>query len=379
MFSVDADYETSARCHSQKLFARPSSYRRQSSATALDLVGLRRAYASDTSATTIYSWSWFHESYPTLFFLDFHLFASNADGPDVESAEMEYFMDSILHRSSTSTRIHITTGEDSTDQRLREANAMLAPTSRRRSSTAGKSGHVSCSRLRQESWARGSAADSYQQRIDRCSDVSKLENAPDDEDDETDVTLVVGKRSRRYIDNGPRRSSSGSNVRRNSNGILQRMQHGVSSIAPEIRRRSSSLLRQMMSDPACPGGLTTAVDPPVTGSGMIGLRRGTAPKNSTIGVEVGTDKIEPVAAGTGGAPEVGANGNADANAKAVRRASLLGVAMRSKAAAAAVDGNSYEAEADAEADEVARERAMSRWSLEFHDAILEKVGVPRLF
>ncbi|CAM9853382.1 unnamed protein product, partial [Scytosiphon promiscuus] len=148
---------------------------------------------------------------------------------------------------------------------------------------------------------------------------------------------VVGKARRRRSSGGGeegRRASNDDGTRRGSGGMIDRLNEGVRSVVPAVRRRSSSIIKHVAA--AAAGATSTVVG---------GTRR---------------SSTQVVPGSTGGA----ANGDD-------RRSRLLNVAMRSKTAAAAVEGSSYEDETDAEADAKAVERAMRFWTLEFHDPIME--------
>lgn len=121
-----------------------------------------------------------------------------------------------------------------------------------------------------------------------------------------------------------------------------RINEGVRSVAPAVKRRSSDFLRH------------------VAAAAIPVIEWAPGDSDATAGAGAG---------GTAGAPAAGKKA-----AVAPRRTSLIHVAMRSKAAAAAVAGSSYDDEYDAETGAQAIEWAMNVWNLEFHDPILETVG-----
>lgn len=210
-------------------------------------------------------------------------------GRDLESAsEMEAFMNEIASGPSPSDQLGDTQDGESSAETVQTA-VSLTPILGRKSSDGRRRGP----------FAKDDAAD-Y---------------------DEEQGTVVGRARRRSSV-----RRRSGAKVsegRRDSKGILEKINDGVRAVAPELRRRSSSLMRHGRQ-------YSTAT---------------TAAASTT-------------------------------SFQKARRASLLNVAMRSKAAAAAVAGCHDDEVADTEADADAADREMSKWNLEFRDPILETVGAP---
>lgn len=363
--------------------------------TAIDVFHTQLEVLSRASSSHLWCWDYTRLQGSNYSFVDFfpvrtcvhllhsiliiHLFETwhfipDAGGPDIESAEMDALMDDILQPSSRSSGATSSRGgsanprpEDSSDGIRGDTDSTVASsTSNRQRSSSGHN-----KSRRRSSPGLGPAAAVHHRQHSVAKDLHT---------EEIDGAVVVGsgggrKRRRRSSslevggsndrsqtpESGWRRPSSDNNTssssRKNSKGVLERINDGVSSIGPAVRRSSANILKQV---------------------GSNGVARASFVK---------TDYLNPDAGNSGGTSGKGAiesaaeAGNANSNSnvnpigKVGKRASLLKVAMRSRAAAAAVDGHNYEAEADAEADESKREGAMSVWNLEFHDPILEKVYI----
>lgn len=155
---------------------------------------------------------------------------------------------------------------------------------------------------------------------------------------------------------GRRRSSvaTGQGSKRGSKGIVERINGGVKAIGAEGGRRRLSLLGK----------------PANTAGAMEGAAAGAAAMGAT---DAATPAAHSSAGLTGSvAPSTGAEPTSQA--RAARQAALTHVGARSKVHVAKDDDNSYDVDADQEADEQARERGLSKWNLEFHDPILEEVS-----
>ncbi|CAN0073866.1 unnamed protein product [Ectocarpus sp. 6 AP-2014] len=233
-----------------------------------------------------------------------------ADSKDIETAEMEELMDDILSPRSCSLA---STADGSSNGGTEPHNEGSTGDDDSRRRSAKKRGEESPS-LRQGGGNSG------------------RRNSAKDVDEELGGTVVAKARRRKSSTGGERgklgRIDDGDDEGKASGGIIDRLNEGVRAVAPALRRRSSSIAKHIA----------------------------VAAANVTAITGTGTNDRDTLAAAAGDN----------------RRNRLLNVAMRSKTAAAAVEGNSSEDEANAEADAQAVERAMSIWTLEFHDPILEK-------